>query len=88
MKSDINLPTNIGGDEYVTVDDLAKAVIKASGKKLTIKHVKGPVGVAARNFSYQRIYSTGWRAKYTLWEGIKIHYAWVKLQVEKKYGHK
>jgi GDP-D-mannose 3',5'-epimerase len=86
IRSDINEPTNIGGEEYVTVDDLAKAVIKASGKKLTIKHIKGPVGVESRNFSYKRIYSTGWKSKFSLIEGIRIHYKWVREQVEKKYG--
>lgn len=86
MKSKIDHPTNIGGKEYVTVDELSNAVIKASGKKLTIKHVKGPVGVISRNFSCKRIYSTGWRERFTLEDGIKIHYAWVASQVAKKYG--
>jgi len=86
MKSEINKPTNIGSDEYVTVNKLAQTVIKASGKKLKIKHVKGPVGVESRNFSNNQIYSTGWRPKYSLEQGIAIHYPWVEKQVKKKYG--
>ena len=85
MKSKINQPTNIGSDEYVTVDDLAKTIIAVSGKhSIKIKHVDGPVGVRSRNFSNKRIYTTDWRPKYSLKRGISIHYPWVKAQVEKK----
>ena len=88
VKSDIGEPTNLGSNEYVQVNELAQAVIAASGKKLKIKHVKGAVGVHARNFSSARIYKTGWRPKWKLKDGIKIHYDWVKSQVDKKYGKK
>lgn len=85
VESDIDLPTNIGSDEYVTVDQLAQTIIKCSGKNLEIKHIDGPVGVEARNFSNKQIYSTGWKPKYSLEQGIKIHYPWVAAQVAKKY---
>lgn len=87
VNSEINTPTNIGSPERVTVDNLAEVIIKASGKKLTIKHVDGPVGVHARYFSNEKIYSTGWRHKYSLEEGIKMHYEWIKNQVQIKYGN-
>jgi len=87
MKSDIVEPTNIGSSEYVTIAQLAEAVIIASGKNLKIKYISGPVGVASRNFSNHRIHSVGWRANFTLQQGINIHYAWVREQVEKKYGN-
>lgn len=86
VKSDITEPTNIGSDQYVTVDELAKTVIDVSGKNLKIKHIEGPVGVQSRNFSNERIYSTGWRPKFTLRQGIEIHYPWVAKQVQEKYG--
>ena len=85
VKSKIDSPTNLGSDEYVTVDQLADAVISVSGKNLRIKHIKGPVGVASRNFSNSQIYKTGWRPKWKLSKGIKVHYDWVASQVEKKY---
>jgi nucleoside-diphosphate-sugar epimerase len=87
MKSDIDTPTNIGSPEYVEVDQLAKAVIAASGKNLKIKHVKGPVGVESRNFSNKKIESTGWKSKFTLKQGVEIHYKWVSEQAWKKYGN-
>ena len=86
VESDISEPTNIGSSQRVSVAELAETVIKVSGKKLGIKYVEGAVGVHGRNFSSARINSTGWSTKFTLEEGIKIHYPWVRSQVEKKYG--
>jgi nucleoside-diphosphate-sugar epimerase len=82
MHSDLHGAVNIGCPQYVTVDELANAVIKQSGKKLTIKHVPGPVGVQSRNFSNARIYSLGWRAKVFLEDGIRLTYPWVEAQVK------
>ncbi len=59
-------------------------VIKQSGKKFTIKHVPGPVGVQSRNFSNERIYSLGWQAKVFLEDGIRLTYPWVAEQVKAK----
>jgi nucleoside-diphosphate-sugar epimerase len=72
----------IGGDEYVTVDQLVQTVIEASGKEIHVQHVEGPVGVHARNFDKSRIKSLGWEAKTTLREGIGTTYAWIERQVE------
>ena len=73
---------NIGCPQYVTVDELAATVIEVSGKKIDIKHVEGPVGVQSRNFSNERIYSLGWRAKVFLKEGISLTYPWIEAQVQ------
>lgn len=85
MKSKIDEPVNLGSNEYVEVNKLAEYVIAASGKNLKIKHIDGPVGVKARNFSDKLIKSTGWKSKWKLKDAIKIHYNWVKEQVDKKY---
>lgn len=88
MKSSIDKPTNLGSSQKVTVDELAGTVINISGKKgIKIKHVKGPEGVRFRNFSSKRAFSTGWKPKFTLKQGIAIHYPWVESQVIKKYGN-
>jgi GDP-D-mannose 3',5'-epimerase len=81
MQSDLEGPANIGGEEYVTVDELVETVIDASGKEIQVEHVKGPVGVQARNFSKARIKSLGWEAKVSLKEGIEQTYAWIEEQV-------
>jgi nucleoside-diphosphate-sugar epimerase len=81
MTSELRTPVNIGSDEYVTVSELADAVVAASGKQLTIDNVPGPVGVASRNFSHELIKSTGWRARVPVADGIPQLYEWVDRQV-------
>jgi GDP-D-mannose 3',5'-epimerase len=83
MHSDLEGPVNIGSSQYVTVDELVGTVIEVSGKEIHVQHVEGPVGVQARNFSKERIYSTGWRAKVSLKEGIVHTYPWIEEQVRK-----
>lgn len=82
MQSDLHGAVNIGCPQYVTVDELVKVVAEVAGKRINIKHVDGPVGVQSRNFSNERIYSTGWRAKVFLKEGIGLTYPWIAQQVE------
>jgi len=81
MESDEGRPTNIGTDEYVTVDDLAYLAAGAADKRLGIRHVPGPVGVAARNFSNARMKALGWLPRVPLAEGIRRLYPWVAEQV-------
>jgi GDP-D-mannose 3', 5'-epimerase len=83
MQSDLEGAVNIGCPQYATVDELADIVAEVSGKKITIKHVKGPVGVQSRNFSNERIYSIGWKSKFNLKQGIALTYPWVEKQVKK-----
>ena len=80
-------PVNIGGDEYVTVDQLVDTVIGVSGKRIYKKYVEGPVGVHARNFSKARIRSLGWEAKVSLREGIACTYPWIEAQVRAAKGN-
>ena len=82
MQSDLHGPVNIGCPQYVTVDELVGAVIQVSGKDIHIRHVDGPVGVLARNFSNERIYSLGWEAKVFLREGISLTFPWIAAQVK------
>jgi nucleoside-diphosphate-sugar epimerase len=81
MQSDLSGPTNIGSDEYITVAELAEAVIAASGKDLSITYVPGTVGVTSRNFSHERIKKTGWQAQTEVREGVKAMYDWVAEQI-------
>jgi GDP-D-mannose 3',5'-epimerase len=81
MHSDLEGPANIGNPEYVTVKELVDIVAAVSGKPFNVEWVKGPVGVQSRNFSNERIYSTGWQARFPLIEGIKRTYPWIETQV-------
>jgi len=82
MHSDLHGAVNIGCPQYVTVDELAMTVAKVAGKKIRIKHIKGPVGVQSRNFSNERIYSLNWKAKVLIEEGIQKTYPWIEAQVK------
>jgi len=82
-QSNLEGAANIGCPQYVSVNELAAVVAKVAGKKININHVKGPVGVQSRNFSNERIYSTGWKPKIFLEEGISKTYPWIQKQVRK-----
>jgi GDP-D-mannose 3', 5'-epimerase len=84
MQSELQGAVNIGCPQYVTVDELVDTVAQVAGKRIHKKHVEGPVGVHARNFSNERIYSIGWRARYYLEEGIGRTYPWIEEQVAVK----
>lgn len=84
MHSDLVGAVNIGCPEYVSVNELVTAVAEAAGKTIHIKHIKGPVGVQSRNFSNERIYTTGWKANYYLKQGIAETYRWVEAQVKSR----
>jgi GDP-D-mannose 3',5'-epimerase len=80
MQSTLEGPVNIGNPEYVTVDELVKAVAAVAGKRIKIRYIEGPVGVQSRNFSNSRIEATGWRAQWPLERGIKETYSWTAAQ--------
>ncbi len=82
MKSDLKNGVNIGRRQYVSVIELVQTIAEASGKKINIKHIEGPVGVKARNFRNDLIKSIGWKSSYSLRAGIANTYPWVKAQVE------
>ncbi len=81
MHSDLQGAVNIGSPQYVTVEELVSTVAQVSGKVIRIQYVPGPIGVQSRNFSNARIYSLGWKARYTLRDGIAQTYPWIADQV-------
>jgi nucleoside-diphosphate-sugar epimerase len=84
MRSDLEVPANIGSPEYVSVRELVETVIAHSGKQVGVRYVPGPVGVQSRNFSNARIYSLGWHAATSLRDGIGVTYRWIEQQVRSR----
>lgn len=79
MESDFTGPVNIGSEEMVTIADLAKRIIKISGKDLTIRSVPGPIGVNGRNSDNKLIYQKlNWKPTMMLDDGLKLTYSWVE----------
>jgi nucleoside-diphosphate-sugar epimerase len=81
MQSNLEDPTNIGSPEYVSVQELVETVAEVAGKRVSPKWVEGPVGVESRNFSNAKIYSIGWKPRFSLSEGIQRTYPWIEEQV-------
>ncbi len=79
--SDLDGPVNLGSPQYVTVDELVGTVVGVAGFPVEVRHVPGPVGVAARNFSTERARSLGWSAPTSLVKGLARTYPWVAEQV-------
>lgn len=83
MNSDFMGPVNIGSDEMVTINQLAEMAMKAANKKLTLKHIPGPIGVRGRNSDNNLIKKKlNWAPSESLYEGIEKTYKWISHQVE------
>lgn len=83
MNSDYNKPINIGSDELISINDLAKMVIEISGKNLTIEHdLTKPQGVRGRNSDNTLCEQVlGWKPSKSLREGMEKTYSWINQQV-------
>jgi len=82
MKSDFKEPVNIGSDEMISINDLAKMVIEISGKECEVTNIEGPLGVMGRNSDNELIAEKlGWSPSMPLKDGMKLTYGWIKEQV-------
>jgi nucleoside-diphosphate-sugar epimerase len=85
MKSNFSGPVNIGSDELISINELAKRTMLIAGKNLSIKHIKGPLGVRGRCSDNTLIEKKlGWRPTWPLAKGLEITYRWIEEQVKKK----
>jgi nucleoside-diphosphate-sugar epimerase len=85
FESDFSGPVNIGSDEMVTINQLAEMVISISGKKLSLRHIRGPLGVRGRNSDNRLIWEKlAWRPSRPLRDGLQRTYEWVSAQVAAK----
>lgn len=82
MRSSFSGPVNIGSEEMVTINQLADMVIKISGKRLSINHIPGPMGVRGRRSDNKLIKEKlGWEPDEKLIIGIDKTYAWINNQL-------
>ena len=79
MQSDYGGPINIGTEEVMSINDLAKAVIEVSGKPgIRLRHVTGPQGVRGRNSNNGLLREVlGWEPSISLREGLVPTYRWI-----------
>ena len=82
MDSDFDKPINIGSEEMISINDLAKLVIDISGKNIKIKNIPGPQGVRGRNSDNRLIKNVlKWEPTQPLSEGIIKTYKWIHSNV-------
>jgi len=78
MDSDCEEALNIGSEEMVSINTLAKIAVDLSGRALEIKNVPGPVGVMGRCSDNRLIEKElGWTPKYSLRKGMKLTLEWI-----------
>lgn len=81
MDSDFTGPVNIGSEEMISINGLAEMIMDITGKKLTIKHIAGPLGVRGRNSDNNLIYEKlGWKPSQPLRIGLEATYRWIRCQ--------
>ena len=82
VDSDFTGPVNIGSEEMVTINQLAKTVMDIAGKRLRIVHIPGPLGVRGRNSDNRLIRdSLNWAPSRPLREGLEKTYSWIESRV-------
>lgn len=82
ISSDCQDVLNIGSDEMIAINDLARMAIDISGKNMAIKNVPGPEGVRGRNSDNKLIREKlGWAPTFPLRSGMEITYRWIENQI-------
>jgi GDP-D-mannose 3',5'-epimerase len=83
LRSDWTGPVNIGSEEMVSINGFAEMIMGIAGKRLTIRHIAGPLGVRGRNSDNALIAQRlGWKPALPLVEGLRKTYEWIQHQVE------
>jgi nucleoside-diphosphate-sugar epimerase len=84
VESEFSGPVNIGSEEMISINGLAEMAMKIGGKKLSVNHIPGPLGVRGRNSDNKLIREKlGWAPSMKLEDGMRLTYAWIKEQAEK-----
>jgi len=85
MRSNFSNPINIGSEEMISMNDMAKLVMQISGKDLAINHIPGPEGVRGRNSDNTLIKKElGWAPSISLKDGLTRLHAWMSVEIEKE----
>ena len=81
LRSNVTGPVNIGSDEMISINDLARMVAAFSGKTIAIRNIPGPTGVRGRNSDNRLIRAElGWAPSRPLAEGMRRTYDWIATQ--------
>ncbi|RFF27861.1 MULTISPECIES: NAD-dependent epimerase/dehydratase family protein [unclassified Wenzhouxiangella] len=82
LRSDCEVPVNIGSDEMISINNLVRMVASISGKQIEIRNIPGPEGVRGRNSDNTLIREKlGWAPEMPLKDGMARTYSWIAEQV-------
>jgi nucleoside-diphosphate-sugar epimerase len=82
MRANYSQPVNVGSDEMVSINGLARLAAEVARKSVKLRHIPGPLGVRGRNSDNRLIAQVlGWRPNWPLRKGVEKTYAWIELQV-------
>jgi len=82
MESAHTGPLNIGSEEMISINNLAKCIMEIARKPLGINNIKGPTGVRGRTSDNRLIrQQLGWAPSQSLSDGLIRTYDWIAAQV-------
>ena len=86
MKSDFAGPVNIGSEEMIAINDLAKLVMDIADRpNIGINNIPGPTGVRGRNSDNHLLRENlSWAPTDPLRKGLEKTYVWINDQVQMK----
>lgn len=85
VQSDCHDPVNIGSDEMVSINHFAHMIMTIAGKRVTLRHMPGPLGVRGRCSHNAMIRDRlGWVPSMTLVDGLRPTYRWIAAQVSQR----
>jgi nucleoside-diphosphate-sugar epimerase len=83
MNSDYKEPINIGSEEIISMNGLAKLVANLADKNIEIKNIPGPQGVRGRTSDNTLIKEKlGWAPTQPLHIGLTETYKWIASKIE------
>ena len=79
MQSDLYQPVNLGQDQMISINDLARMVMDIAEYHCDIDHIPGPEGVRGRNSDNTLITKAlKWEPAISLEEGLRRTYGWIE----------
>jgi len=82
--SECSEPLNIGSNEMISINGLAKMTMDIANMECDIVHVDGPLGVNGRTSDNNLILKTlSWEPSYPLHRGMTLTYDWINGEVIK-----
>jgi len=83
MNKDFHGPVNVGSEEMVTINKLVDIAASFENKQINKVYIDGPLGVRGRNSDNTLMReSLKWSPSYTLTDGLRKTYFWIKQQME------